>query len=262
MTDRAELMKLQAAKRELDALINRQKTVDISHGKRGARLNVTLGGSWTVNQIRRAAVGLVEEIVQGQVKLDNPPDGIYVDGRLGGQFAKMRRGMVIPFPGGTDARSTMRSLERAVSGIPGTTWQWQVRAADPRRQQILTTAVRTGKAVPLQAGDRLYLFPTSFTGTPDPTHRNSLTVGNRTRTRIKQGIKSRRRAKGYYAVAAGKARRTGKSKGLYVRAIHSFKYYPQGRVFPPGVKAGDPTKAGGRYQGSWGFVIRRQTGRR
>ncbi|WP_170446218.1 hypothetical protein [Ruegeria arenilitoris] len=204
-------------------------------------------------------MSIAEEITERQIRIDNPPTGFFVDGGGTRPVSQMKNNLAVTYQGGRNIRPIMDRLLQEARAIRGVTWQWLVTSRDARRQTQLRSIVNGSGPFNITFGDRVYLVPVKLHSTPDPTHLNARIAQWKRRTKSGRTT-SRGRQVGLYHIVARSLRRTAGRQGIYVRAVHSLKNIP-GRELPPGVSIGQ--RVGGLYyQGSWGFMIRVQTGRR
>ena len=220
------------------------------------------GEPWTELKIKEMMLAAVGIVMNQQARLDNPVQKMFVDGSPFKVPSEFKRNLTLLFNKGNDVRNVMNSMEAEVrKRIPGTTWAWKV-VAPGARKTLLQRSLSGSGPVYLEFGDQLLYVPTSFSGNPDPTYGNVLFKGGKAKKRRRKGGKTGRTGgKGWYGLTATVLRGIGKQQGVYVRAVHSLKFVPPGRRYPPGVTG--PGRVGNAYyQGSWAFIIRLQFGSR
>jgi hypothetical protein len=133
----------------------RVSRTDLSDARGLARLGQRLGERWHTAVLARA-VQIVDERVDRQVRLDNPPTAIFVDGRQGKPVLQMKGRIVVAF-GMIDVRSAMNRTKEIVDATTNVPHRWIAGAGGPRVEQQLAGAgpvfLAGGESVMLVSGN-------------------------------------------------------------------------------------------------------------
>jgi len=115
---------------------------------------------WTEDGLRELALAVVLEENARQVRLDNPPSEVRVDGSLNKPLDRMRSNVSVQY-GAIDARPAMRKLRANVQALTpaglGVRWEWIAPRNESGRR--LERDIAAGGPVLMTLFDRLFLVP-------------------------------------------------------------------------------------------------------